>query len=185
MVLSDLLFALALAATAVALWYFTRNSRRLWKVTARIAAGILLCASALPLLNFLFLRSMCGRYEFPAVASRDGKLVAEVNEADCGAIDSDHSSVYLWQRREGFFAHVFGERAHLSTVFTIEDDPRFIDLAWKDERTLLIRYPSGPGKLEGFQCQSQWRGIHVECVGYTPDYDKPPGKMPPVKRGFW
>jgi hypothetical protein len=115
----------------------------------------------------------------------DGKLFAQVNEADCGAIDSDHSSVLVWQRREGFFTRLLGERAHSTTVFTIADDPRFIDIGWKDDRTLLIRYPSGSGKLEGFQCESQWRGIHIECVGYTPDYDKPPGKMPPVKRGFW
>jgi hypothetical protein len=179
------LFSIPLAATAVALWYFTRHSRRLWKITARIAAVVLLCASVLPALGLVYLRSWCNRYEFPPIPSRDGSMIAEVNEKDCGAIDSYHSSVYLWQRREGFFAHVFGKRAHLTTVFTSEEDSRFIDLEWKDDRTLLIRYPSGSRPPEGFECESQWRGIRIECVGYEPDYSKPPGKMPPVKTGFW
>lgn len=175
-----LLAAGLLAATAIALWYLPRNSRRLWKLTARIAAGILICASALPLLGFLFRTVMCGRYEFPPVSSRDGKLAAEVSEEDCGAVDSFHSSVNLWQHGEGFFAHLFGKRAHSTTVFTVGHDPRLIDLLWKDDRTLLIRYPSDFRSPAEFWCQSQ-----VECVGYLPDYSKSVGKMPPVQRGLW
>jgi hypothetical protein len=180
-----LLVAGLLAATAVALWYLPRNSRRLWKLTARIAAGVLICASALPLLGFLFGNVMCGRYEFPPISSRDGKLAAEVSEEDCGAVDSFHSSVSLWQHREGFFAHLFGRRAHSTTVFTVGHDPRLIDLSWKDDRTLLIRYPIDSRNPAEFWCQSQWEGIRVECVGYAPDYGKPVGKMPPVQRGLW
>jgi len=173
-----LLVAALLAATAIALWYLPRNSRRLWKLTARIAAGLLICASALPLLGFLFSSAMCGRYEFPPISSRDGKLAAGVSEKDCGAVDSFHSSVNLWQHQEGFFAHS-------TTVFTVGHDPRLIDLSWKDDRTLLIRYPSDFRSPAEFWCQSQWEGIRVECVGYVPDYSKPLGKMPPVQRGLW
>lgn len=180
-----LLVAGLLAATAVALWYLPRNSRRLWKLTARIAAGVLICASALPLLGFLFSSAMCGRYEFPPLSSRDGKLAAEVSEEDCGAVDSFHSSVNLWQHREGFFAHLFGKRARSTTVFTVGHDPRLIDLSWKDDRTLLIRYPSDSRNPAEFWCQSQWEGMRVECVGYIPDYSKPVGKMPPVQKRLW
>jgi hypothetical protein len=179
-----LLVAGLLAATAVALWYFPRNSRRHWKFTARIAAGVLICASALPLLGFLFSNAMCGRYEFPAISSRDGKLTAEVSEEDCGAVDSFHSSVNLWQHRGGFLAHLFGKRAYSTTVFTVGHDPRLIDLSWKDDRTLLIRYPSDSRNPAEFHCQPQSEGIRIECVGYTPDYSKPVGKMPPVQRGL-
>jgi hypothetical protein len=178
-----LLVAGLLAATAVVLWYLPRNKRRLWKITARIAAGIIICASALPLLVFLFTSAMCGRYEFPPISSRDGKLVAEVSEEDCGAVDSFHSSVNLRQYREGFFAHLFGKRAH--SVFTVGHDPRLIDLSWKDDRTLLIRYPSDSRNPAEFWCQSQWQGVRIECVGYAPDYSMPVGKMPPVQRGLW
>ncbi len=177
-----LLVAGLLAATAGVLWYLPRNSRSLWKLTARIAAGILICASALPLLVLLFTGAVCGRYEFPPISSRDGKLAAEVGEEDCGAVDSFHSSVQLWQRREGFFAHLLGKRAHAATVFTVGHDPRLIDLSWKDDRTLLIRFPSDSRNPAELWCQSQWEGIQIECVGYAPDYSKPVGKMPPVQR---
>ena len=179
-----LLVAGLLAATSIALWYVPRNSRRLWKLTARIAAGILICASALPLLGFLFSSAMCGRYEFPPISSSDGKLAAEVSEEDCGAVDSFHSSVNLGQHWEGFFAHLFGKRAHSTTVFTVGHDPRLIDLSWTDDRTLLIRYPSDFRNPAEFSCQSQWEGIRVECVGYAPDYNEFIGKMPPVQRGL-
>ena len=114
-----------------------------------------------------------------------GKLVAEVSEEDCGARDSFHSSVHLWQRRNGFFVHLFGKRAHSTIVFTVGEDPRLIDLRWKDDRTLLIRYPSDSQYPGEFRCQSQWEGIQVECMGFAPDYNKPVGKMPPVQRLLW
>jgi len=177
-----LLVAGLLAATAVVLWYLPRNSRRLWKLTARIAAGTLISASSLPVLVFVFTSAMCGRYEFPPISSRDGKLAAEVSEEDCGAVDSFHSSVHLWQHREGFFAYLLGKRRHATIVFTVGHDPRLIDLSWKDDRTLLIRYPSDFRNPAEFRCQSQWEGIQIECVGYAPDYSKPVGKMPPVQR---
>jgi hypothetical protein len=128
---------------------------------------------------------MCGRYDFPPISSPDGRLAAEVSEEDCGAVDSFHSSVSLSQRRESFFVRLFGKRAHSTTIFKVGHDPRLIDLSWKDDRTLLIRYPSDYGSFAEFQCESQWEGIRIECVGYTPDYSKPLGKMPPAQRGMW
>ena len=180
-----LMIGALLAAAAIALWLLPRNSRWRWKLLGRIAAGILMCGSALTLLLFLFGSAMCGRYEFPPISSRDGKLTAEVSEEDCGAVDSFHSSVNLWQDRQGFFMHLFGRRGHLTRVFTVGHDPRLIDLSWKDDRTLLIRYPSDSPYPTEFRCQSQWEGIQIECVGYAPDYGKPVGKMPPVHRGLW
>ena len=100
-----LLIATLLAATAVALWYFTRNSRRPWKLTARIAAGVLICASALPFLGFIFRGAMCGQYKFPPISSSDGKRLAQISEVDCGAVDS----VQLSLNRQRFFAHIFGK----------------------------------------------------------------------------
>lgn len=171
-----------LVAAAIALWVLPRNSRWHWKRLGRLAAGILACASALTLLLFLLSGAMCGRYEFPSISSRDGKLAAEVSEEDCGAVDSFHSSVHLWRGRQGIFAHLFGKREHSTTVFTVGHDPRLIDISWKDDRTLLIRYPSDSRYPAEFRCQSQWEGIQIECVGYAPDYNKPIGKMPPVQR---
>jgi hypothetical protein len=134
---------------------------------------------------FLFGSVMCGKYEFPPIPSKDGKLTAQLSEEDCGATDSFHSSLELWQNRRGFLSHVFGKKRHLTTVFTIGHDPRLIELSWKDNRTLVIRYPSDSPKPDEFRCQSQWERIQIECVGYDPDYRKPVGEMPPVKRGLW
>jgi hypothetical protein len=112
-----------LAAAAIALWLLPRNSRWHRKLLGRIAAGILMCGSALTLLLFLFGSAMCGRSEFPPISSGDGKLTAEVIEEDCGAVDSFHSSVNIWQGRQGFFMHLFGTRGRSTTVFTVRHDP--------------------------------------------------------------
>src|SRR5664279_565870 len=180
-----LLSAVILAATACVLWFLPRNSQRLWKLTIRIPAGILMCASALTLLGFLFRGAMCGRYEFPPILSRDGRLVTQLSEVDCGAVDSFHSSVQLWRNRRGSFMHLFGKQGHSTTIFTVGHDPRLIVVVWKDDRTLLIRYPNDSRYAEEFRCQPEWEGIHIECVGYAPDYTKPVGQMPPVRRWLW
>jgi hypothetical protein len=52
-----------LAAAAIGLWLLPRNSRWRWKLLGRMAAGILMCGSALTLLRFLFGSAMCGRYD--------------------------------------------------------------------------------------------------------------------------
>jgi hypothetical protein len=177
-------YVVILVTIATGLWYLPRNAARRWKLAARVASVLVLCASMLPLLAFLFGSAMCGRYDFPPILSRDGRLAAEVTEEDCGAVDSFHSSVSLWQRREGFFARLFGARAHSATIFKLGHDPRLIDVSWKDDRTLLIRYPSDYDNFAEFRCESQWQEIRIECVGYTPDYSKPLGEMPPARRGL-
>ncbi|MGA7522410.1 MAG: hypothetical protein WBW84_08000 [Acidobacteriaceae bacterium] len=60
-----------------------------------------------------------------------------------------------------------------------------IDLSWKDDRTLLIRYPNGSRDPAEFSCQPHWGTIHIDCVGYSPDSSKPVGKMPPVQSCVW
>jgi hypothetical protein len=180
-----LLVAGVLAAAASSLWYLPRNKRLLLKLTARIPAGVLMCASLLTLLGFLFSEAMCGQYEFPLISSTDGKLFAQVNEVDCGAVDHFHSSVQLWRDRQDFFAHILGKRGHSMTVMTVSHDPRLINLLWKDDRTLLIRYPSDSHYPAEFRCLSQWESIQIECVGYAPDYSRPVGEMLPVHRGLW
>lgn len=70
-----LLIAGVLAAAASLLWYLPRNKRLLLKLAARIPAGVLVCASLLTLLGFLFRGAMCGQYEFPLITSSDGKTV--------------------------------------------------------------------------------------------------------------
>lgn len=176
-----LIIAPLLVAAAVALWLFPRKRRWHWKLLGRTASGILVCGSALIWLLFLAGNLMCGRYEFSPVSSTDGKSVAEVREQDCGAVDSFHSSVDLWQYREGLFAHLLGKRGHSTTVFTVGNDPRRIELSWKDNQTLLIRYPSDSRDPTEFSCRSQWKNIQIECLVYTPDYNSPVGSMPPVK----
>lgn len=171
-----------LVTTAIVLWYLPRKSRMLWKVAGRIASGLLVCASVPLFLAFLWGSVMCGSYEFTPISSPDWRLAAEVTEEDCGATDSFHSSVNVWQYREGLFAHLFGKRAHSTTVFTVEHDPRLIDVAWQDDRTLLIQYPNDYRNPAEFMCQSQWKSIRVECIGYAPDYNKPLSSMPPVQR---
>lgn len=180
-----LIITISLLGAAIVLWVLPRNSRLLWKLLGRGAAGFLVCASALTFLLFLFGVGMCGRYEFPPVPSRDGQFVARVSEEDCGAVDSFHRSVELWRKRQGLSARIFGKRGHSSTVFTLGNDPRLIDLSWKDDRTLLIRYPNDSRDPAEFRCQSRLGAIHIECVGHTPDYSKAVGEMPPVQRGLW
>ena len=70
-------------------------------------------------------------------------------------------------------------------MFTVGHDPRLVDLSWKDDLTLLIRYPNDSRDPTEFRCQPQWEAIHIECVGYSPDYKKPVAKMPPVQRWVW
>jgi hypothetical protein len=181
-----LLIAGLLIAAAVPLWYLPRNKRKLWKLRARIPAGILIFASGLALLGFLFRGLMCGMREFPPVSSSDGKLLAQLREADCGAVDHFHSSVQIVRLRQDFFAHIFGKHGRATTVFTIADDPRFVDLAWKDNRTLLIRYPNDYRYVNEYSCQSQMPGIRIECVGYVPDDHKWVPDMPaPVARWLY
>jgi hypothetical protein len=180
-----LLIAGVLVAASILLWYLPRNKRLLLKLTARIPAGVLMCASLLTLLGFLFRGAMCGQYEFPPISSNDGKLFAQVNEVDCGAADNFHSSVQLWRDRQGFFAHILGKQGHSMTVMTVGHDPRLIDIAWKDDRTLIIRYPNDSRYAEEYRCQSESEGIRIECIGYMPDYSKTVAEMPPVRRWLW
>lgn len=173
-----LLIACALAGAACLLWYLPPKERLLWKLTARIPSGVLMCASVLLFLGFLLREVSCGRYEFPPVSSHDGQLTAQLSEADCGAVDNFHSSVQLrWNR--GLMARLF-TRGNSAIVFTVGHSPLLINLAWKDNRTLLIRYPNDSRYVEEFRCQSGWQGVHIECVGFVPDYSKPLGRMPPV-----
>jgi hypothetical protein len=185
-----LLIAGALAAAALFLWYISRNKGPLLKLTARIPAGVLICASLLTLLAALFplpfRGAMCNWYEFPPISSSDGKQFAQVNEVDCGAPDDDHSFVQLWRERQGFFAHIFGKHGYPTTVMTVGHDPRLIDVAWRDNRTLIIRYPNDySGYGEEYRCQTKSGDIRIECIGYLPDYSKPLAKMPPVRRWPW
>jgi hypothetical protein len=63
------------------------------------------------------------------------------------AIIEPHGAVL---RRQGFFAQLFCKRGQSTTLFTVGHDPRLIDLSWKDDRTLLIRYPSDSAILPNF-----------------------------------
>ena len=144
-----------------------------------------MCASVLTLLLFSFGSAMCGRYDFPSVSSRDGQLAAEVSEEDCGATDSFHSSVILWRERRSFFARLFAKRGKSTTVFTVGHDPRLLSVSWKDDHTLIIRYPNDSRYPAEFHCQSKWESVQIECVAYAPDYSQPDGTMPPVQRRLW
>lgn len=179
-----LVSGLLLAAIAVALWYLARKSGKYWKLSARIGAAALACISALTLLLFLFSGAMCGRYNFPPVSSADGRLIAQVSEEDCGAVDSFHSSVQLWRDNRDIFSKLFGKREHSKTVFTVGHDPRLLKLEWT-AKTLLIQYPNDSRSAGEFHCQSQWDDVQIECIAYSPDYTKPVAKMPPVKRWLW
>ena len=185
-----LLIAGVLGVAALQLWYLPRNKTLLLKLTARIPAAVLICASLLTVLAFLFplpfRGAMCNWYEFPPITSSDGKRFAQVNEVDCGAPDDDHSFVQVWRERQGFFARIFGKRGYPTTVMTVGHDPRLIDVAWQDNRTLIIRYPNDYSRYaEEYRCHAKSGDIRIDCIGYMPDYNKPLAKMPPVRRWPW
>jgi hypothetical protein len=71
--------------------------------------------------------------------SRTGKVPHQFvfRLVDTTTIIEPHGAVL---RRQGFFAQLFGKRGQSTTLFTVGHDPRLIDLSWKDDRTLLIRY---------------------------------------------
>lgn len=126
---------------------------------------------------------MRGRYEFPAVRAPRGFSVAAVSEEDCGAADSFHSSVQVWSRKLTLH-NPLGNRVLGSTIFEIGNDPRLIKLEWKGPGLLVVRYPDKYTTAGEFFCKPRWRNIQIECVPYTPDYNKPPGRMPNPKRWF-
>jgi hypothetical protein len=92
------------------------------------------------------------------VASPNGLSTASVNEQDCGATDSFHSSVQLWQRKLG-----------TATIFTIGHDPRLLEIQWNGANRLVIRYTSDSSSPKEFRCQSQWGDVQIECISYAPD----------------
>jgi hypothetical protein len=180
-----LVAGMLLAVMAFGLWRFSRNRQKLWKSLARATALVLACVSAWLVVLVLLVGAMCGRYDFPPVSSADGFVLARVSERDCGATDSFHSSVQVWRRRQSILANLFGRKGHSTTVFTVGHDPRLVGLEWKESTLLVIRYPNDSRYSEEFRCESRWNDVSIECVAYTPDYSKPVGKMPPVKRCFW
>ena len=104
-------------------------------------------------------------------------------EEDCGATDSFHSSVQLRQRVSIFF-HPF--KGPPVTVFTVSHDPRLLQVQWTGPRTLEIKYPNDSPYPEEFSCLPNAGDVQVMCIGYTPEYGKPVGRMPPVKsRALW
>ncbi len=186
-----LLFAVLPTVIAVGLWRMTQNSRTILKTSARITSVVLVCGSALPIfVLFLFSRAMCASYDFPPVSSADGHLIAQVNEVDCGAIDSFHSSVQLRRQGPGVLSLLKPLLGHGTTVFTVGHDPRLLQLEWQRDDRLVIRYPNDSEYPGEFRCQSRWNEVQVECIPYAPDYNQPLAKMPPVKkvpvrRWFW
>lgn len=177
-----LVVAGVLLAGALALWRFSRRWKTPSKVLTRTGAGALASVSPFLVLLFLFRGLMCGRYDFPGVEAPNGSWVASVNEEDCGAVDSFHSSVQIWQH--GWYTLLTpSERIH-RTVFSIEHDPRLLQLEWKGKDLLVIRYPND-SRSPDFLCRSRWRDVQIECISYTPDYSKPVAKMPSVKRWLY
>jgi hypothetical protein len=188
MVFSPVVLILFLAAVipafiAVGLWRITRNDRTVVKFTARTGSVVLGGVSVL--MFFLLLlasRAMCGSYDFPPVSSPNGHLLAQVNEVDCGAIDSFHSSVEIKRQEQGVRSLLGLQRDDGATVLTVGGDARLLQLEWEGDDKLLIRYPNDSEYPEEFRCQSRWNEVQVGCIPYTPDYYKPLGKMPPVKK---
>ena len=145
-----LLVIAILATSAVLLWLLSRRWRRLWRIIARIGASILGLFSALLAVLLLFASAMCGHYDFPLVSSPDGDLNARVSEKDCGATDSFHSSVQVWQ---GGWA---GFLSPATTVFTVGHDPRLIQLEWTGARALAIKYPNDSPIPKSSDVKSVW-----------------------------
>ena len=149
-----LVVALLLAAIAISVWIIGRHRRRVWEIFAGIGAAALASASALLLVLFLFAGAMCGRYDFPPVLSPDGRRMASVSEKDCGATDSFHSAIQLWQYDRASILHPFRGREHVATIFTVGHDPRLLELEWNGPHALIIRYPNDSRSPEEFRCQS-------------------------------
>jgi hypothetical protein len=172
-----LLIALCFGMTAC-VWLIVRRKRMIWRILGGIGASVFLLVGGLASVLLLFTTAMCGHYDFPSAISPDGKKIAQLREADCGAIDSFHSQVQV--KPSGF---LFGVRTG-EVVFTTGDDPRLLDLQWVGSHELYIRYPSDPYNPEEFSCQEHWKDVKITCISFPREFSKP-AKMPPLVRGFW
>jgi hypothetical protein len=84
---------------------------------------------------------------------------------------------------EDFFAHLFGKRMRSTTVFAVEHDPRLIGLSWKNDRTLLICYPSDSRNPAEFKCQPQWEDIKLNALDTRRITASPLAKCHPSSEG--
>ena len=71
------------------------------------------------------------------------------------------------------------------TLFTVGHDPRLIDLSWKDDRTLLIRYPSDSEILPNFAVNRNGKAFKLSAPDMPRITTSPLAKMPPVQRWLW
>jgi hypothetical protein len=99
---------------------------------------------------------------------------------DTTAIIEPHGAVL---RRQGFFAQLFGKRGQSTTLFTVGHDPRLIDLSWKDDRTLLIRYPSDSAILPNFAVNRNGKAFKLSASDMPQITTSPFAKCHPSRDG--
>jgi hypothetical protein len=116
--------------------------------------------------------------------SRTGKVPHQFvfRLVDTTAIIEPHGAVL---RRQGFFAQLFGKRGQSTTLFTVGHDPRLIDLSWKDDRTLLIRYPSDSAILPNFAVNRNGKAVKLSASDMPRITTSPFAKCHPVQRWLW
>lgn len=99
---------------------------------------------------------------------------------DTTAIIEPHGAVL---RRQGFFAQLFGKRGQSTTLFTVGHDPPLIDLSWKDDRTLLIRYPSDSAILPNFAVNRNGKAFKLSASDMPRITTSPLAKCHPSRDG--
>ena len=172
--------AIALFAIPLILAFKVRP-RRKW-VIALGSIVLVLCWVVAAVLGFGFLisHSMCGEYEFAPVLSPDGTLEARVTEFDCGAVSSFLSNVELRQT-----GTTLGIHRRWSVVFSVEDDPRLVQISWTSSHDLTIRHPKVWPHSDAYQCDARWRAVHIKCEEYVPVANAPLRPLPEPNRWGW
>lgn len=173
------LVAVLLSSAGVVLLRKSLRKSWYWRVSVVVTAMAMFLASAGLLLGFLVLHLGCGEYVFPYQPSPDQQRLARVTEFDCGATTPFTSYVGL---RVGGFAGVLPLPRWERTVVIVEQDPRLVQLIWKGNRNLTVRYPPPVGD-NPHVCNTTWRDVHITCETYEPD-NAPLPQMSP-NRWLW
>ena len=125
-----------------------------------------------------FLNQNENQTKSPVALAKSPQFVFSV--VDTTAIIEPHGAVL---RRQGFFAQLFGKRGRSTTLFTVGHDPRLIDLSWKDDRTLLIRYPSDSAILPNFAVNRNGKAFKLSASDMPRTTTSPFAKCHPSRDG--
>ena len=114
--------------------------------------------------------------------SRTVKVPPPVRISPCGH-DCHYRAAWSCAPTTRFLAQLFGKRGQSTTLFTVGHDPRLIDLSWKDDRTLLIRYPSDSAILPNFAVNRNGKAFKLSASDMPRITTSPWAKCHPSRDG--